>query len=152
MVETFSLPTWSLSTAWWRYWLQCAFFTVGIRAIFFLFRAGAVVRGDFPDSAAEPGRNWPYWRAFWVCFGGFSEHKAHADFWLNALIGLAELAVYPVLFKVGYLTPIGGWLALKTAGSWTGWKVSRTSFNRFLFCNLLELAVAYFWLLRYVRL
>ncbi len=118
--------------------------------VVFAFRALAVTRGDFPDSEKEPEKEWTFLKAFWECFKGFSQSKAHADLWLNALIGFAELAAYPVLLKTGYLTTIGGWLALKTAGNWSGWKVSRTSFNRFLLSNLLELAIAYFWLTRYV--
>ena len=62
-----------------------------------------------------------------------------------------ELATYPVLLRLGYLPVIGGWLALKTAGSWGGWSISRTSFNRFLLNNILELAISYFWLARYVN-
>jgi hypothetical protein len=125
--------------------------------IFFMFRAWAVQRGDFPDSEnsetkhPQPGLGWPYWKAFRVCFNGFSQSKAHADLWLNAIIGFFELAAYPVLLKLGYMTIIGGWLAVKTAGSWGGWKVSRTSFNRFLLNNILELAIAYLWLTRFVQ-
>jgi hypothetical protein len=156
--EQFSLPNWTLSIPVWCYLLQCAIATLVLRIIFFTFRAWAVMRGDFPDSEKgpdkgkpEPGKEWSFTRAFWECFSGFSSSKAHADLWLNAFIGFAELATYPVLLRLGYLATIGGWLALKTAGSWGGWKVSRTSFNRFLLNNILELAIAYFWLLRYVQ-
>jgi hypothetical protein len=142
----------------WCYLLQCVFGTLVLRVIFFTFRAWAVQRGDFPDSVKEdgrgepePGKGWPFRRAFWECFNGFSQSKAHADLWLNALIGFAELAAYPVFMKLGYMTAIAGWLAVKTAGSWGGWKVSRTSFNRFLLNNILTLAIAYFWLTRFAQ-
>lgn len=152
-----SLPTWRLSEPRWCYLLQCIVATLLLRVIFFTFRAWAVQRGDFPGSRpengrpGEPGEGWPFWRAFWECFSGFSSSRAHADLWLNAFIGFCELAVYPVLLKTSRLDIIGGWLALKTAGSWGGWKISRTSFNRFLLNNILELAIAYFWLTRYIQ-
>ena len=132
----------------WYYVLQCVLATILLRMIFFAFRAAAVVRGDFPGSdpegerPREPGREWSYWRAFWECFYGFGHSRAHADLWLNAFIGFWELAAYPILLKTGRFEIIGGWLLLKTAGAWGGWKVSRTSFNRFLLNNLLELAIA----------
>lgn len=118
----------------------------------------AVRRGDFPDAeaeagkVAEPGKGWTVRRTFWECFKGNSTSKAHADFWLNWLIGFSEIAAYPVLLKTGYLSAIGGWLLLRTAGSWGGWKVSRTSFNRFLLCIILELAISYFMMAHYVFL
>jgi hypothetical protein len=132
-----------------------------LRVVFFLFRARAVQLGDFPDSESnnifqgikfhEPGEAWPFWHAFWECFKGFGANKAHADLWLNFFIGFAELAAYPILMKTGFLSTIAAWLALRTAGSWSGWRVSRTSFNRFLFNNICELAIAYFLLTRFVQ-
>lgn len=151
-----SLPSWTLSIPLWCYLLQCAVATLILRVVFFLFRAAAVIRGDFPGSEpqdslpAQPGREWSFFRAFWECFHGFGQSKAHADLWLNALIGFSEMAAYPVFMKLGYLTVIGAWLALKTAGSWGGWKVLRTSFNRFLLNNIPELAICYFWLAGYI--
>ena len=148
----FTLPTYTFSIPVWCYLLQCLLGTLVLRVIFFTFRAWAVQRGDFPDSDKEDSwKNWSFKRAFWECFNGFSQDKAHADLWLNAFIGFAELAAYPVFMKLGYMTAIAGWLAVKTAGSWGGWKVSRTSFNRFLLNNILELAIAYFWLVRFVQ-
>jgi hypothetical protein len=148
-VSRFALPDWYLSVPVTYYLLLCIVGTIALRAVFFTFRAWAVQRGDFPDSASnsrrdagvspELGEGWPFWRAFWECFKGFSTQKAHADLWLNGLIGFAELVAYPVLLKTGYLTVIGGWVLLKTAGSWSGWRVSRTSFNRFLLNNICEL-------------
>ena len=151
MRNDLALPTWGLTTAGWAYLLQCAGFALVVRLIFSVFRAMAVRRGDFPESEKEPGKNWGPVRAFWECFKGFSKSKAHADLWLHWLIWFAELAAYPVLIKMGYFSTIGGWLALKTAGGWSGWKVSRTSFNRFLLANLMVLAVAFFWLSHYVQ-
>src|SRR5260370_31972568 len=100
MTPQFSLPTWTLVTPLWCYLLWCAIATLVVRIIVFGFRALAVIRGDFPDSCTEPGKGWPFARAFWECFKGFSNSKAHADLWLNSLIGFAGLAAYPVLLKM----------------------------------------------------
>jgi hypothetical protein len=157
MVTQFSLPCWSLSVPFWCYLLQCLIATILLRVIFFAFRAAAVIRGDFPgsdpepDKPNEPGKGWTFRHAFWECFIGFSQSKAHADLGLNAIIGFFELAAYPILFGTGYIAVVGGWLVLKTAGNWGGWTVSRTSFNRFLLNNILELAISYFWLMRYIH-
>jgi hypothetical protein len=137
----FTIPIYTFSIPVWCYLLQCVLGTLVLRIIFFTFRAWAVQRGDFPDSEKEiEWKDWSFGRAFGECFKGFS-----------ALIGFAELAAYPVFIKLGYLTAIAGWLAVKTAGAWGGWKVSRTSFNRFLLNNILELAIAFLWLTRYVQ-
>jgi hypothetical protein len=150
MADQSNLPCWTLSVPTWCYLFQCAVSTVLIRIFIFLFRARAVVIGDFPSSDKEPGKGWTFWRAYWECFKGFGGIPAHADLWLNALIGFFDLAAYPVLFKNGRLDVIGAWLAVRTAGAWGGWQSSRTSFNRFLLSNLLELFISYFWLSRYV--
>jgi hypothetical protein len=62
------------------------------------------------------------------------------------------MAAYPVLLVLGQFVLIGGWLGIKTAGAWMGWKASRTSFNRFLLFNLLALLLSYFWLSNYIEL
>ncbi len=153
MASLSGLPNWYLSTPPCAYLFRCILATLIIRAIVFAFRAAAVTKGDFPNDEKDPqpGKNWSFEHAFWECFKRFSESKAHADLWLNAIIGFAGLAGYPVLMKTGYLSAVGGWLALRTAGNWGGWKISRTSFNRFLVSNLLELGTAYFWLTRFVQ-
>jgi hypothetical protein len=145
------LPPWQLLIPACSYLLLCAFATVGLRCLFSAFRACAIMRGDFPDSDKEPGKDWHFWQAFWESFKGFSQSKAHADLWLNAFIGFFELAAYPILLKTETYSIIGGWLIIRTAGNWGGWSVSRTSYNRYLLNIILELAIAYFWLARYVQ-
>ena len=131
--------------------MQCVIATVLIRIFIFLFRARAVVTGDFPGSdKGAHGKGWTFLHAFSECFKGFGRIPAHADLWLNALIGFFDLAAYPVLLKTGHLEVIGAWLAVRTAGAWGGWGSSRTSFNRFLLSNLLELFISYVWLTHYV--
>jgi hypothetical protein len=145
------LPPIQFSIPLWRYFLYCFLATVGLRILFFFFRASAVTRGDFPGSERQPGVGWTFWQAFWECFRGYSQHRAHADFLLNAYIGFFELAAYPVLLKTENYSIIGGWLVIRTAGNWSGWSVSRTSFNRYLLNIILELALAYFVLSHFVQ-
>ncbi|HXW57066.1 MAG TPA: hypothetical protein VEJ67_15060 [Candidatus Cybelea sp.] len=154
------IPAWQLTIGWGWYLLLCALTSVILRVVIFLLRACAVVRGDFPDGEREPGKEhlhqsgkgWTFRRAFWECFKGFGKYKAHADLWLNWIIGFVELAAYPVLIRTEAYTIIGGWLLIRAAGAWGGWSISRTSYNRHLFNILLELTLAYFWLSRYVEL
>jgi hypothetical protein len=154
MADQSSLPCWTLSVPTWCYLLQCALATVLIRVVIFIFRASAMVRGDISRPSSEqpppPVQHWTFWPAFWESFRGYGRDRLHADLWLNAWIGLFDLAAYPVLIKTGHLEVIGAWLAVRTAGAWGGWQSSRTSFNRFLLSNILELFISYFWLMPYV--
>ena len=108
-----------------------------------------MVAGDYPD--AEPRSPWTFWPAFIVCVRGFSPDKRHRDLLLPFWITWIELLAYPVLLRLGYFVAIGAWLALKTSGQWSGWRISRTSFNRFLFINLVQLVYPFFVLLRFVQ-
>jgi hypothetical protein len=119
------------------------------RLLLIFFRSLAVARGDFPD-AKEGHNTHPMSRGFGIMLCGFGRQKEHADFWLPFFIGLAELLAYPVFVRVDAYELLGGWLVLKTAGQWSGWQHSRTSFNRFLLANIINVFVAYFWLSRYV--
>lgn len=144
----YPLPCWTLSVPFWScYLLWCVFYTLVLRVIFCGFRAAAMARNEF---YAQDPRPWKWWAALLQCNYGFG-HKEHADFWLNGLVGLGELLAYPVLLETGYFGVIGAWLGIKTAGSFSGWKHSRTSFNRFLLNIILELAIAYFCLARFVH-
>lgn len=68
------------------------------------------------------------------------------DYWLPALIGVSELAIFPILMvkDSGWIV-IGAWIGIKTASSWRGWQKTRTAYNRFLLGNILSLGVS--WLL-----
>jgi hypothetical protein len=117
-----------------------------------LLRARAVQKGDFPhDKGREQAIIKDYWKAFGYCFWGYNDFREHSDLWIPAGIGVIELAAYPVLLILGQVVIIGGWIGIKTAGGWMGWHASRTSFNRFLLFNLLNLLVSYFWLSHYVQ-
>ena len=134
----------------WRFVIWCFVGALASRVVVSTFRAWAMKVGDYPE--AEPRSPWKtFCPAFLVCLGGFSSDKRHRDLWLSFFIGFVELLVYPVLLKLGYFLPIGAWLALKTSGQWSGWRVSRTSFNRFLLNNLLHMGYAFLWLSHFVE-
>lgn len=143
---------WRLTISWECYLLYCILTALALRVCHSMLRARAVQKGDFPLETADKGAIIKgYWRAFWLCLNGYNDFKEHSDLWIPFGIGVIELAAYPVLLVIGQLLIIGGWIGIKTAGSWMGWKASRTSFNRFLLFNLLNIFVAYFWLSTYVH-
>jgi hypothetical protein len=131
-----------------RYFFLCLVFALVLRLLHSAWRAFAVTRGDFPDAKESNIKKWG--EAFKLCLGGFNKFKEHSDLFLPTVIGFFELASYPVLLALGQYSIIGGWVLIKTAGSWTGYKKSRTSFNRFLVFNILTLLLAY-WLSYYVK-
>lgn len=148
---------WELTIPRVRYLLLCLSIAFLLRVLQSILRAWAVQRGDFPqdkDDKGQPSRPEAvierFWRAFGHSFGGFSYFREHTDLWLQYLINLFELAVYPVLLVLGQGLVIGAWLGIRTAGGWTGFAVSRTSFMRFLLVSLLTLSVSYFCLSRYI--
>jgi hypothetical protein len=140
------LGRWHISS-WTCYLLMCAAISVVVRAFHSLCRAWAYKHGDVPKS--DPDKIEGYWLIFWKCFIGFT-FKRENDLWLPTFIGFAELAAYPVLLVAWQILIIGAWLGIKTAGAWRGWQTSRTSYNRFLFFNLVNLFIAYFLLARFV--
>jgi hypothetical protein len=147
--------SWQLNVGWWCYLLAALVCVPIIRAFLCLFKIPAIGEGEhLPDEAdvrSDTRANLPKWDRFKLAFGGFRGQPNIPDYWLPALIGYAELCAYPVLLTLNETTVIGGWLAIKTAGGWRAWERSRTTFNRFLATNLLVIAIAYFWLARYVR-
>jgi ABC-type sugar transport system permease subunit len=144
---------WQLTIPGAGYLLVCLLVALGLRGVQSVFRAWAVQRGDFPhDEHSKKGVVIEkFGQAFWHCFGGFNQFKEHSDLWLQFLINVMELIAYPVLLVLGQSLIIGGWIGIRTAGGWTGWSVSRTSFMRFLFVSLLILAVSYLWLSHYIK-
>ncbi len=77
--------------------------------------------------------------------------KEHDDLWIPFYIGLGELLAFPILMRLKFYALIGGWIAIKSAGSWGGWRTSRTSFTRFLLATILILLISY-GLARFVEL
>lgn len=130
-------------------------FALLIRVVLSFFKVLAMQdsREHLPNPCKpDPYAKYNFCQLFCVIFRGKRNREANpSDYWLGFLIGVAELAAYPVLFQLKLLTVVGGWLALKTAGQWGVWGKSRTAFNRFLFGNLMNVAVSYFWLSRFVK-
>lgn len=138
-----------LSISRWRYLLYCALVALFLRVILCMFKARGIQRGEhLKDGARNEYKK--FWSAFWVAFKGFGGGMHIEDLWFPYLIGVGELAAYAVLLASDRLEIIAGWLVLKVAGGWSVWQHSRTAFNRFLVINLLDIAIAYFWLSRYV--
>ncbi len=96
---------------------------------------------------------WSRWRAFFNTLIGFSfdaNRRSIDDYWLSTLMGIVELYVYPCLMIVDKWSVIGAWIGIKTASAWGMWQKTRTVYSRFLFGNLLALAVS-FWLIQFVK-
>ena len=149
MQSELSIWDWHLSHPW-KYLVFCLLISAVLRAVASMFRAAAMTRGDIRPSKSEQLPS--FGLAFGQCFWGLGKDKTHADLWTNFIVGFAEIAAYPVLLKTGNISIVGGWLALRTALGWSGWRTTRTSYNRFLIISLAELAIAYFWLSHYVEL
>jgi len=143
---------WQLKIGWPLYILFCVLSVLAFRVLHSLLRARAVQKGDFPhEEDRERAVIKDYGKAFRYCFWGYNDFKEHSDLWIPAGIGVIELVSYPILLALGQFSIIGGWIGIKTAGGWLGWQASRTSFNRFLLFNLLNLAVSYVWLSHYIH-
>ncbi len=118
-----------------------------IRLILCIFKAIAIKDGevDAVDNTNKTidSRPWKVKR-----FGEIYKHSFLSngkdiridDYWFPFIIGIVELLVFPVLMTKGWWTAIAAWIAIKTASSWGGWQKIRTSYNRFLFGNILSLA------------
>ncbi len=128
----------------------CMLAALGMRVLISFLRALAVLRGDFPNSTSKNTIR-EFGKAFWYCFKGFNRFKEHSDLWIPAAIGFSEFAAFPILLVLGRFEVVGGWILIKTAGAWTGWRESRTSFNRFLLANIITIILSYLWLSRYVE-
>jgi len=123
----------------------CALLALGVRIVHCIIKAWSA---KLEDSYKEIA-NLHFIKRFEYLFGGFG--KESADHWLGAIIGFAEISFYPVLLFTDNFSAIGGWLAIKTAGSWKMWSDEPRSFNRFLLSNLFNLAIAYFITIRWIQ-
>ena len=124
------------------------------RLVLSIFKAFAMQDGEHlpPGYPAEKDqyKDYRYCQLFKVTFCGMRGEPNASDYWLGALIGIAELVAFPVLFQLGQLAVIGSWLALKTAGQWRVWANSRSAFNRFLLGNIINVLVSCLWLSQFV--
>jgi len=90
----------------------------------------------------------------WRAFCGFEPKgkDVPADYWQTYILGLFELAVYPILIATGSWNALGAWFGVKTLAQWKVWSDNRATFNVFLIGNLLVLAAAYYFLVPFVRM
>jgi len=139
-----SMHGWTLTIHPAKYILYCITVSLLVRVVLGVFKVGPV-RKDHDN--LKKVRFLPLW---WRIVHGFD--KEVPDYQLAALIGVAEAAAYPVIIALQKPEIIGAWIAIKTAGGWEGWQKSRPQFDRFLVGNLLVLAVAYFWLGRFISI
>lgn len=125
-----------------------------LRILFALIKA---IRVPF-DTEPEIGGETPtavrisYFKAVWQIVRGISPKHSPvgSDYWYTFLIGLFELAVYPVLIACEAWAILGAWMGLKTVAQWGVWANDRSTFNLFLIGNLMVLMAAFFVLLPFV--
>jgi hypothetical protein len=129
--------------------LICA---VGIRVFMSLLRTAILVYPATKDLYRKPkgdvffrlkGRFLYLW--LWEdVFSAIASARVK-DYGQNFIVGLFELAVFPVLISHMDFVPIGAWIGLKTVAQWGEWKTDRGTFNRFLIGNALVISAA-IWL------
>lgn len=123
------------------WYIICVIFSaIIIRAILCIFKAFAITNGELDNPGM--GIKWKdekYWPMFFSSFLSNKNHVTIDDYWLPAIVGFAELLVYPFLMSLGKWLFIGAWIGVKTASSWGGWHHYRTAYNRFLLGNMLSL-------------
>ncbi len=151
-IEIKNAPTlldgWALTMHGGLFLLLCLGCVLITRIVQCAIKAFLMKQNDGEHGDKHVGKSWC--KRWWVAFKGFEDEKV-ADFWLGAVIGFAELASYPVLIVTAHLPVIGAWLVIKTAAGWRTWSEKPTAFNRFLILNLVNLGLAYFLLVRWVK-
>jgi len=134
----------------WFYILGAIISTIIIRVLLSCFKAWAIDNGEADDSDKGGEIKWRD-KGFGIAFkhSFFSNAKDIRidDCWLPALIGGAEIVIYPLLIAKGWVAVIGAWIVIKTASSWGGWQKTRTAYNRFLLGNIFSL-IASWWMYR----
>jgi hypothetical protein len=84
------------------------------------------------------------WQAFVDIFHGFrADAQGAPDFWQPSILGVLELAIYPVLLASGKPEYIGAWLLFKTIPRFGSWEKHRNVYQRFLIGNALVLLASY---------
>lgn len=121
--------------------------TLIIRFIICLFKTWAISNGEVDEVWEEEkdkiSKKYKYWEIFRKSFMSRKGGIKIDDYWLPAIIGVAELILFPILIMKSLWTFIGAWIGIKTASSWGGWQKTRTAYNRFLLGNLLSLTASY---------
>ncbi len=79
-------------------------------------------------------------------------HILNGDYWFPMILGLIELSCFPILMFTRNWTLIGAWLAFKVLPHWKAWSDERSTFNRFLILQGLQLIYIALVLVPYVKL
>jgi hypothetical protein len=128
------------------FWIVVGLFTVLIRIILTLFKALAINNGEVDEPDLKDGIKWKnagLKKIFLYSFFSNAKDIKIDDYWLPAIIGYSELAIFPLFMAKGWFPAIGAWIAIKTASSWGGWQKTRTAYNRFLLGNILSLSASF---------
>lgn len=126
--------------------------TIIIRLILCVFKAFAIQDKEIDDK--EDNKKWSDYdwaTIFKYSFFSKGGHYKIDDHYLPAIIGMFELAIFPVLMATNLWKFIGAWIAIKTASSWGGWQKTRTAYNRFLLGNILSLSAAYLLMCIFIK-
>ena len=158
-MDTASLLKWSISNPWCYvgYVLAVA---VAVRIVLSLLRAFKYANED--KHANEDGR--PHFgKLYWLTLKGFhppvrvktseGEEKVRdvrSDHLSAFVLGLLELATYPVLIAINQWPLIGAWITLKTLAQWSEWQRDRGVFNLFLIGTVVNVLVAALALTQFV--
>ena len=140
------LKGWDLNIPYWQYILFCICIVVIIRLFHCLLKAFSMGLGE-----GGQHNNRSYWEHWKIAFIGFKNEEV-ADLWQGPLIGVFEIAFYPVLIFTGNLTLIGAWMVIKIGGNLKLWSAHPRAFSRFLILNLINIGISYFialnWLIK----
>jgi hypothetical protein len=138
---------WELTIPVWHYLMICLIGTFVVRVVLTNFKASSIVKGEYVNIQISN-----YFEAYYKSFIGFgTTDKDVNDHLLTLIIGFAELAAYPLLIFLNQPLVIGGWIAVKTAGQWGYWDKNRTAFNRYLFGNIMVIAISFLWLAQFFK-
>ena len=121
-------------------------FTLVIRAILSFFKALAINNGEIDDPENKEEKELKgkgLYEAFKQSFLSNANDIRIDNYWLPAIMGFAELSIFPFFMANSWFTAIAAWIAIKTASSWRGWQKTRTAYNRFLLGNILSLTASY---------
>jgi hypothetical protein len=116
------------------FWLKLFLLAIAIRFIAFVLRA--------INLPVNPLLH-PFWKPILSRY--FSLDHIHPF-----ILGLLELAAYPVLMVSGGWTVIGAWIGLKTVAQWERWSKERNIFNLFLINNALVVMTSYVFLVQHI--
>jgi hypothetical protein len=135
------LEAWELTVNWAVYLLLVVIADLLVRILSVAMKA---------SEEQEPGLK-NFARDAWGYFKGGGPVDVNRDYWHPFILGIFELAGYPILMVTGNWSFIAAWIALKTLAQWQTWKEYRTAFNRFLIGNAMVLVLAFLWLSNYVK-